>query len=171
MLPEKTFVIIGPESTGKTTLCKELAKHFNSHWIPEYAREYLEKIKRKYNYLDVLHIAHKQIKIENEVSLPNDTYLFIDTDLIITKIWFKHVYNEYPLWIDDYLSKAYRKAYLIAYPDIPWQYDPLRENPHIREYLFDLYVKEVEKFKFSYHIIKGLNEQRTMNAINYCMIY
>lgn len=166
MLPRNTFVVIGPESTGKTTLCQELALHYQSAWIPEYARTYLEQHQQPYTFDDVIHIAQKQIEIEQSFTAQSD-FLFIDTDLIITKVWLLHVFKQSPQWIDDYLKSAYRKAYLITYPDIPWEFDPLRENPHLREYLFDWYVKEVEKLKIPYTIIKGKGNKRTENAIHY----
>lgn len=166
MLPRNTFVIIGPESTGKTTLCQQLASIYQSTWIPEYARSYLEQLQKPYTFDDVIHIAHKQIEMEQSFSGQSD-FLFIDTDLIITKVWLLHVFKQSPLWIDNYLKSAYRKAYLITYHDIPWEFDPLRENPHIRPYLFDWYVKEVEKLNIPYCIIKGQGNERVENVIHF----
>ncbi len=167
MLPINTFVIVGPESTGKTTLCKALAKHYNTIWIPEYARTYLEQKSKPYDYDDVIHIAQKQITLETEILLDINSYLFIDTDLIVTKIWLLHVYKYCPAWIDEYLKTAYRKAYLITYFDLPWENDPLRENPHLRKYLFNQYINEIESLKIPYHIVKGLKNNRVQNAIEY----
>ncbi len=163
MLPDNTFVVIGPESTGKTTLCEKLSAYFQCPWINEYARIYLEQKQESYDYDDVIHIAQKQIELENNAFAPNNI-LFIDTDLIITKVWLLHVYKQYSEWIDEYLRNVHRKAYLICYPDIPWQFDPLRENPHIRKFLFNWYVSEVEKLHIPYYIIKGIGQQRIDNA-------
>lgn len=166
MLPLNTYVIIGPESTGKTTLCKQLAEYFNGLWIPEYARFYIEQIKRPYTYEDVIHIAQKQIEMEENLKMDTYDFLFLDTDLIITKVWLIHVFGKYPNWIDDYLKKTYRKSYLICAPDLPWEYDPVRENPHLRDYLFNRYIKEVETYGYNYSIIKGKEKQRIKNAIH-----
>ncbi|MGQ9846784.1 MAG: AAA family ATPase [Bacteroidales bacterium] len=166
MLPPNTYVIIGPESTGKTSLCQALAKYFDGIWIAEYAREYIEKLNRPYTYEDVIHIAKKQIEIEESFST-DKKFVFIDTDVIITKIWLQHVYKNYPIWIDDFLKRAYRKAYLLTYYDLPWEFDPVRENPHLREYLFNWYENELKALNAKYFIIKGKNEQRVKNAINY----
>jgi nicotinamide riboside kinase len=166
MLPPETYVIIGPESTGKTTLCKALAEHYNASWIPEYARTYIEKLPHPYTYDDVLHIAHKQIELEFSFK-SESSYLFVDTDLIITKVWLLHVYKKCPEWVDEYLKSTYRRAYLICYPDLPWEFDPVRENPLLREFLFDWYIKEVEKLHIPYLVIKGQDEERTLKAINY----
>lgn len=166
MFPPDTYVIIGPESTGKTSLCQALAEYFDGVWIAEYAREYIENLNRHYTYEDVIHIAKKQIEIEENFST-DKKFVFIDTDVIITKIWLQHVYKKYPIWIDDFLKRAYRKAYLLTYHDLPWEFDPIRENPYLREYLFNLYENEVKALNAKYFVIKDKNEQRLKNAINY----
>ncbi|HNV96159.1 MAG TPA: ATP-binding protein [Bacteroidales bacterium] len=165
MLPFNTYVIIGPESTGKTTLCKQLAEHFKGIWIPEYARFYVEQIKRPYTYDDVIHIAQKQIETEESIKVNPTDYLFFDTDLIITKVWLLHVYKQCPEWIDVFLKNAYRKSYFLCYPDLPWEFDPVRENPHLREYLFNWYKKELIYYGFNYFIINGTEQQRLNNAL------
>ncbi|NMC99997.1 MAG: ATP-binding protein [Bacteroidales bacterium] len=165
MLPFNTYVIIGPESTGKTTLCKQLAEHFKGIWIPEYARFYVEQIKRPYTYDDVIHIAQKQIETEESIKVNPTDYLFFDTDLIITKVWLLHVYKQCPEWIDVFLKNAYRKSYFLCYPDLPWEFDPVRENPHLREYLFNWYKKELIYYGFNYFIINGKEQQRLNNAL------
>ncbi|GAB4455197.1 MAG: hypothetical protein Fur0028_10390 [Bacteroidales bacterium] len=165
MLPLNTYVIIGPESTGKTTLCKQLAEHFKGVWIPEYARFYVEQIKRPYTYDDVIHIARKQIEIEESMKVNSVDYLFFDTDLIITKVWLLHVYKQCPEWIDAFLKSTYRKSYFLCYPDLPWEFDPVRENPHLREYLFNWYEKELINYGFNYFIINGTEQQRLNNAL------
>ncbi|NSW44615.1 MAG: ATP-binding protein [Bacteroidales bacterium] len=166
MLPHNTYVIIGPESTGKTMLCQQLADYFNGAWIPEYARTYIEQLNRPYTYDDVIHIAKKQIEIEQQF-VTDKKYVFIDTDVIITKVWLQHVFKNSPVWIDEYLKHAYRKAYLLTYPDLPWEFDPVRENPHLREYLFNWYEKEIKAIHAKYVIIKDKEKQRIMNAIKY----
>lgn len=166
MLPHNTYVVIGPESTGKTTLCEALAKHYHGFWIPEYARSYVEKLNRPYTYDDVIHIAQKQIDLEETINFKKDDYLFIDTDLIITKVWLLHVFKKYPQWLDDYLKKAYRKSYFLCSPDLPWEFDPVRENPNLRDYFFNWYEREIVNYGYKYFIINGKNEQRIINAIN-----
>ncbi|MCX7861392.1 MAG: ATP-binding protein [Bacteroidales bacterium] len=163
MLPRNTFVVVGPESTGKTSLCQELAAYYKSPWIPEFARFYIEQLNRPYTYDDVIYIAQKQIEIEANYKSEKN-FLFIDTDLIITKVWLVHVFKKCPLWIDEHLKKSYRKAYLVTYPDIPWEYDPLRENPHIRDYLFEWYVEEIKTLNVPYFIVKGKGRQRFENS-------
>lgn len=95
------IVITGPESTGKTELSQYLAKLFNGHYVPEYAREYIENLRRRYEYEDVLKIAKHQIQYQKEISERFSGFVFYDTWLIITKIWLKEVFDKYPVWIDE----------------------------------------------------------------------
>ena len=158
------IVVLGPESTGKTTLCQELAGHYNAVWMPEYARDYVEKLKRPYVMEDVLHIARKQIELEEEFSQKSNI-LFLDTDLIITKVWLLHVYGTCPVWIDESLKKSPRSLYLVCKPDLPWEFDPVRENPDLREYLMNWYCQEIESLGFLYAFVSGVEAERTKCAI------
>jgi NadR type nicotinamide-nucleotide adenylyltransferase len=159
----KKIIIIGPESTGKTTLCQELALHYNTQWLPEYARTYVENLGRPYTQDDVLHIAKKQIELEEEISKSYES-LFIDTDLIITKVWLQHVYGNCPDWIDEWLKKAPRSIYLVCCPDLPWEYDPVRENPELREYFLQWYCHEIESYGFKYSLVSGKGNERIESA-------
>ncbi|PKP22501.1 MAG: ATPase [Bacteroidetes bacterium HGW-Bacteroidetes-21] len=157
--------VIGPESTGKTELCKRLSETFRDIWVPEYARTYIEKLKRPYRYGDVLHIASEQCKEEEVYVRKAKKILFLDTDLIITKIWLSHVWNSCPSWIDDRIRNAQRDLYLLCNDDLPWEFDPVRENPDIRKYLFNCYKKEVEKNNFPYFVVSGIGEARVQCAL------
>ena len=161
------IIITGPESTGKTTLARQLAAHYNTIWLPEYARTYIESLKRHYNYNDIINIAKEQIKLEKEYLNKAKNILFVDTGLIITKIWFKEVYDKYPNWLNNAIKYQAADLFLLCNYDIPWVKDPLRENgsTEIREYLFNQYKKEIEKNKFNYKIISNLDNERLENAI------
>lgn len=158
------IVITGPESTGKTTLCQELAVHYKTGWMPEYAREYVEKLKKPYTVEDVLHIAEKQAELEEQYAKRSDL-LFIDTDLIITKVWLLHVYGTCPAWIDKWLKKAPRSLYLVCKPDLPWKFDPVRENPELRNFFMQWYCDEIKSYGFSYKFVSGIGKKRTNHAI------
>lgn len=162
------YCLTGPESTGKTTLCQELAAHFGGKWIAEYAREYVEKLGRKYNYYDVCRIARRQIEQLNEAKNDDNSFIFFDTDLIITKVWFEYCYQKTPLFVTNYLKKMPVDCYLLCFPDIEWQSDTVRENgtEQKRQYLFDRYKLEIQKTEKSYYIIKGQGQERLYNAIN-----
>lgn len=145
--------IIGPESTGKTSLARFLAARYSGCYIPEYAREYVEALAPTYAYTmqDVIHIAQYQIDQLASMDCP---LTFFDTDLIITKVWLQHKYGQCPDFINEALQRYPMDAYLLCYPDIPWEPDPVRENPDIREYLFDCYEREIQSLNIPYYIIR-----------------
>src|ERR1035437_2549530 len=162
----KRIAIIGPESRGKSTLAQDLASHFNTTWVPEYSREYLATIDREYNYDDVLNIAQGQLGNENRLALFAENYLFVDTELIINKVWCEHKWHTCHQWILDRLLDHHYDLYLLTYFDIPWVYDPLRENPDIREELFDVYRQQLGIYGANYQVIKGLGEERFRDALS-----
>lgn len=157
--------IIGPESTGKSTLANYLAHRYNGVLVPEYAREYMEQLAPtyEYTYQDVINIARFQVdhlqalhtaapkNISKESS--NDIVIF-DTELIITKVWFLHKFGHCPEFLEEALHAYPMDVYLLCYPDMEWEPDPVRENPNIREYLFDWYMKEIEALGIPYYIIR-----------------
>jgi NadR type nicotinamide-nucleotide adenylyltransferase len=146
--------IIGPESTGKSTLATYLAERYDAGLVSEYAREYMESLAPSYAYTydDVVAIAQQQV--QQMAAQDEHEVVFYDTELIITKVWFLHKFGRCP----DFLLKAIEQypmdVYLLCYPDMPWQPDPVRENPMIREYLFDWYEKEIQALRVPYYIIK-----------------
>lgn len=158
--------IIGPESTGKTTLSQQLAQHFQTIWLPEYARTYVENLDREYNYDDVIFIAKKQIQLEKEYTINANKFLFLDTDLIITKIWLQVVYKNYPTWLDSEILKNANKLYLLCFYDLPWIKDNVRENGgEKRKSLFEMYQTELVNYNFNYEIIIGKDSQRFELAV------
>jgi NadR type nicotinamide-nucleotide adenylyltransferase len=160
-------ILTGPECTAKTTLTVELAKRFGTTYIPEYAREYVENLKSKYTYNDVVHIALKQVELMEAASQQNIRLLFIDTYLIITKIWFKRVFGTVPDWIDAEIHKTSNDLYLLCKPDIPWKSDTVRENGgEMREILFNEYEQELRQAGIKYAIVDGSGNDRIINAMN-----
>ncbi len=161
------IVLSGPESTGKTNLSIALARHYNTIWIPEYARNYLSKLNRSYQYDDLVHIARKQVEEIQNIPEVSSGIIFFDTWLIITKVWFTEVFKRYPAWLDSEILKNKPDLFLLCMYDLPWQYDPLRENGSTerRAYLFDRYKTEIEKIDCKYQIISGFNVERLNFAI------
>ena len=159
------IVLTGPESTGKSTLTRLLAEKFNAPFVDEIAREYLNSLNRKYKYDDVEEIARLQVQAEKTLEKKNSPIVFLDTDLIVTKIWFLHCYGNFPSFIDDHLKNNRNVYHLLCYYDLPWEPDPLRENPDIRDLLFEKYRIEIENYSYPYGIVKGIGNQRLENAL------
>ena len=150
----RKVVIIGPESTGKSSLCKLLAEHYNTEWCPEFARDYLLYHGKNYSYDDLETIAKGQIELEEKVALivqgapqnlaDNQTakkLLFVDTDMYVMKVWCEFVFGKcHPKILNHIVARKY-DAYLLCKPDLPWVKDELREYPDLvtRETLYHHY--------------------------------
>ena len=164
-MPEK-IAITGPESTGKSWLSEKLAEYYNSIWVPEFAREYLEKNGLKYSINDLVKIAKGQAESIEQTEKKQDI-IFSDTELIVVKIWSEVVFNKCPAKIEELLSQQQFDLYLLCYPDLPWEFHPMRENPQNRDFLFELYEAELKKQNFNYRVVKGKGEERLQNAIKF----
>ncbi len=165
-------VLFGPESTGKTTLSQQLAKHYNTVWVPEYAREYLQN---KWNNerktcepSDLLPIAEGQIKLENQLAKKASNILICDTDLLETKVYSEAYYLGYcNTTLEKYALENTYDIYFLTYIDIPWEADDLRDKPNEREKMF-LYFKEtLEKYDRKFIILKGNKKERLAKATSY----
>ena len=156
----KKVVIIGPECTGKSELSEYLAGEFNTVWVKEYARTYLESLDRPYTPEDLPVIARGQLSREDALVQKANRVLVCDTDLYVIKVWsnFKYGYCD-PQIIESIASRKY-DLYLLSYIDIPWVFDPLREHPDERGILFELYHEEMEKQHVPFQIVKGSREER-----------
>lgn len=156
--------IIGPESTGKSTLAYYLATKYGGVMVPEYARKYMEHLAPSYEYTydDVVKIAQHQVRELHEIcsDAANDLLhgrekiAFFDTELIITKVWFLHKFGVCPPFVQQALEEYPMDVYLLCYPDLAWEPDPVRENPTIREYLFDWYEREIQALNIPYYIVR-----------------
>ena len=163
------IIITGPESTGKTTLSKQLSTYYNTIHIPEFAREYIENLDRRYTFEDVVIIAKKQIiSLQKTDDTDIKDYMFFDTGLIITKIWFREVFNKVPDFVEEAIKTTNIDLYLLCYPDIEWIPDNVRENGGKKRLeLFNQYKKELDNYKFNYFIIKGDDKSRFLSAKKY----
>lgn len=159
------IALTGPESTGKSLLCQQLADHFNEPWVPEYSREYLLDLGADYNFGDVLAIAHGQFERESLQLKKARHVLFCDTDFMVTHIWCMVKYGKSHDWITNMAEKHPYDFTLLCNIDLPWEYDPLRENPHNRGYLFELYTKELTSRNIPFSIVEGTGDERLENAI------
>lgn len=163
----KKIAITGPESTGKSWLAENLAAHYKTNWVPEYAREYLDKNGLKYSIADLNKIAKGQYERMLQAENVNQGLFFLDTELVVIKIWSEVVFKKSPIFVEEMLSKQKIDMYLLCYPDLPWEFHPMRENPDNRDFLFELYENELKKQKFNYRVVKGMGEERLKNAITF----
>lgn len=177
-------VAIGPESTGKTTLCELLARHYNTLWCPEYAREYLLKHGMNYNYDNLLFVAKQQLTMEDKYiqstvhgkqSAANDSplnthhspLLFIDTDMYVMKVWCEFVFDKCHKWILEQIANRSYDLYLLCNIDLPWTQDELREypDPAPRKKLYQIYKDIMINQSTPWIEISGTADERLQRAI------
>jgi len=173
----RRIVISGPESTGKSTLCTHLAAHYNTSWVPEYAREHLQKNGTNYTYNDLLTIARLQLALEDDIaSTTRRGLLFVDTDMYVMKVWCEFVFGRCHQWILDRIAERKYTLYLLCNIDLPWVRDDLREYPDIepRLKLFNIYKDKMINKHIPWKIISGNHEERlrtAVDAVNRLMVY
>ncbi|MBS1605949.1 MAG: ATP-binding protein [Bacteroidetes bacterium] len=167
----KKIVVVGPESTGKSSICEGLAAHFHSRWVPEYAREYLLRHGMDYSYEDLLTIARGQLALEDEAvaaaTASGESRIFIDTDMYVMKVWGEFVFGRCDSWILDRINERRYDAYLLPRTDLPWVRDELREYPDLLscEKLFHIYRDILINQSTPWAEIGGQGQQRLENAI------
>ncbi len=175
----KKIVIVGPESTGKSTICQELSEHFANRyptaWVPEYAREYLNKLGHPYQYEDLLKMAKGQLELEeqsilalSEAAGERPSILFIDTDMTVMQVWSEFVFDKCDPFILDQVSRRTYDQYLLMQTDLPWSFDKLREYPdqEKRDRLFNYYYDILQRQSTPWSIIYGTGKSRTDAAIS-----
>lgn len=162
-------VLFGPESTGKTTLSRHLARYYNTVWTPEFARAYLQKKwnneRKTCEKKDLIPIAIGQMKMENKLAKKADKLLICDTDLLETKVYSEEFYGGF---VDEKLDKAASEnqydLYLLTYVDTPWEKDDLRDRPEQRLEMFNAFENALKKHRKNYIILKGDKDTRLKNA-------
>jgi len=163
-------VLFGPESTGKTTLSKQLASHYKTVWVPEFARAYLQdkwnKEQKVCEPKDLLPIAVGQMELENHYVKRANRVLICDTDLLETKVYSEAYYNGTcdPV-LDSYAQKNQYQLYLLTYIDTPWIADDLRDKPTERDKMFEVFHQALLTYHKPFVIIKGNKQQRLKLAI------
>ena len=163
-------VLFGPESTGKTTLSKHLARHYNTVWAPEYAREYLQKKwnneRKTCENSDLLPIARGQMELENRLAKKADKVLICDTDLLETKVYSEEYYGGFvnPKLEAAAITNTY-EMYLLTYIDTPWEEDDLRDRPDQRLEMFNAFESTLKKYNRPYVLLKGDKKTRLDLAI------
>lgn len=162
----KKVCVIGPECTGKTDLSQFLAQHYQTSWVEEYARAYLNKLGRAYDQIDLLKIAHGQLRMEDEWIYEANKLLICDTNLIVIKVWSEHKYGNCDPDILKKIAERKYDLYLITDIDIPWAEDPQREHPDKREHFRAIYRNEIAATGVPFVEISGEREARRKKAID-----
>ncbi|MBT4918586.1 MAG: ATP-binding protein [Flavobacteriaceae bacterium] len=165
-------VLFGPESTGKTTLAKQIARYYNSVWVPEYAREYLQKKwnneRKTCEQSDLLPIAIGQMEIENRSAKKTDSVLVCDTDLLETKVYSEEYYDgDCDPHLNKYAIENNYDLYLLTYIDTPWEADDLRDKPEERLEMFQSFEKALKDYRRPYILLKGDKKERLEKAVKY----
>lgn len=163
------IVFFGPESSGKTTLARQLAAYYKSLWVPEYMREYLqEKWDTKNEQVtrdDLLPIAKGQMIAENNAAKEANTFLFCDTNLLELKVYSQYYYDGFcPDEIIKACSNNHYDYYFLTQIDTLWEADDLRDRPYEREKLFRIFEKELQDNKVPYTLLKGDEKERLEKA-------
>lgn len=161
----KKIAIVGPESTGKSTITQQLAKHYQTLWVPEYARYYCAALTAPCDLQDEINMYHGQLALEESIlAIAEKDLIFCDTTFITVKIWSDEVFGETPQIVLDALPGHVYDLYLLMDIDLPWQEDPLRDFPHKREHFMDIWHQELNNLQANYVVVGG-QEDRLTNAI------
>jgi NadR type nicotinamide-nucleotide adenylyltransferase len=159
------IAVVGPESTGKSTMSAYLANHYQTVWVPEYARGYCEKLTQPPTWQDEINMFHGQIALEAELLPKANKILICDTTFITVKIWSDQIFGSSPQEVLDELPKHPYDLYLLLNIDLPWQDDPLRDFPHMREHFMAVWHKELDAINANYVLISGAGPERYDRAV------
>ena len=164
------IVLFGPESSGKTTLAKHLALHYNTNFVPEFARDYLQrkwdKTKRICSLEDLPVIVKGQNRLEKKILKKSNSIIFCDTNVVVTQIWSQTHFNGYcsPKILKSAMRSNY-DFYLLTNTDIPWQSDDLRDRPNDREKMLKIFKESLDYYDFPYKLISGDITTRVKTSI------
>ncbi len=160
---------VGPESTGKTTLSQKLAEHFQTEWVPEYMRTYLQKkwdeTQEVCTWNDLMPIARGQMISENVLIRNAKKFIFCDTNLLELMIYSYIYYEKCPPEIEKYALENQYDIVFLTYIDVPWQSDDLRDKPNEREYMYHRFRQILNNHDIKYIILKGSLDERTQKVI------
>ena len=162
----RKIAIVGPECTGKTDLAQFLAGHYQTEWVPEYARAFLNKLRRPYEASDLVKIAHGQLRMEDEWTSGANRVLICDTNLIVIKVWMEHRYGSCDPEVLRALAARHYDLLLLTNIDIPWEEDVQREHPDKRAFFWEWYQREAAASGIPVVVISGDRETRRRTAIN-----
>lgn len=162
----KRVVLIGAESTGKTTLAERLAAHFETVWTPEYLRAFVDQKGTVPDASDTALIAQGHLAQVGAQLPAANRLLFLDTDLISTCVYTRYYFGICPAWLERLSFEHSADLYLFTDIDIPWHPDPgQREGPDVRAALHVLFRQELQRRGVSYTPVSGTPAQRMKIAV------
>jgi len=166
---------LGAESTGKTTLCRDLAAHFDSLWVSEYMRTYLQakwdNEQLTCTWDDLLPIAQGQIALENKLAkkvtqMSNENcYLFCDTSLFELMVYSHWYYGDCPAALEQAALAHHYDLILLTEVDIPWVADDLRDSPHQRDEISAYFASQLNKHRKPFQRISGDRKERVRQVV------
>jgi NadR type nicotinamide-nucleotide adenylyltransferase len=161
------IAVVGPESTGKSTMAQFLAKEFQTVCVPEYSRYYCQSLNNKYTLQDEVNMFYGQVALEEAlIPLAQDQLLICDTTFLTVKIWSDHLFGHTPQEVTDKIQQHVYDLYLLMDIDLPWQDDPLRDFPEQREHFMEIWKSELNAINANYRLISGLGDQRLENGLH-----
>ncbi len=162
----RKIAVVGPESTGKSTMSAHLAAHYETVWVPEFARGYCEKLTAPCTWQDEINMFHGQLALEEEYLPKANKLLICDTTFLTVKIWSDKMFGKAPQEVLDELTVHPYDFYLLLDIDMPWEEDPLREFPNEREYFMEVWHRELKALDAEYRVISGSGEERYERAVS-----
>ena len=161
----KKVAVIGPECTGKSELSQFLASYFNTVWVPEFARDYIDGLSRPYQENDLALIARGQLDLEDECAAIANKVLICDTNLYVIKIWSEFKFGKTDPEILKQIQIRKYDLYLLTYIDLPWIADGQREHPAQQKELYNMYHREMQGQYVPFKEIRGSRPERRKSAI------
>jgi len=163
------IAVVGPESTGKSWVTEKLARHYDTIFVPEFAREYCKDLNRQYTLEDEVNIFKGQVALEESlIESSEKKLLFCDTMILTVKIWCDHLFGGTPEEITREIRSRHYDFFLLMDIDLPWQDDSLRDFPHLRSHFMNVWQQELTSLSARYQVISGIGEERFLNAKNAC---
>jgi len=161
------IAVVGPESTGKSSISEELAAYFDTIVVPEYAREYCKDLDRNYTLEDEVNIFYGQLALENKlIPEARNGLLICDTMILTVKIWCDHLFGFTPQEVLDAIARQHYDLYLLMDIDLPWQEDELRDFPDLREHFMAVWHQELRAVSANYVVVSGIGKERVASAQN-----
>lgn len=161
----RKIAIVGPESTGKSTISQELAKHYRVPWVPEYARYYCAALTADCTMQDEINMFHGQVALEESIlATAESDFIICDTTFLTVKIWSDEILGQSPSVVLDALRIRTYDFYILLDIDLPWQEDPLRDFPHLREHFMEVWHRELKAIDANYVVVGGIDD-RLQNVI------